>query len=357
MDCNSQRNGDNEIYQIVLMQPERHDGGRSRIEGAKYADPERHPQRRQGEATTADPTSKANPAPGGASPNTSPARNDVSPPSMAELSRRLGERAARQQGIDPAAAKAARHAALKAYAHTRRQRLVLEFAVGAIACAVVTYLVPTIRLVAFPPSSNAAASTEASTAARTAPLAEPGTLLAMTAAATPTPVTDIAYTPAVEPARAQAAPAADGQQAFVDPASDRSPLRRDEIREVQARLRSFGFNLQGRSTDPRGPARKAPPCATCRTGANCKPARSTAHCWSSSARILRPRSSSAPRAPTPARPLRADRSPPIRSHPCGPRAIALANGWIHGCASQDDAQRLNRVGFPQRGRLSHGTVT
>jgi hypothetical protein len=222
-----------------------------------------------GEATTADPTGKANPAPGGASSNTPSARpeaardeaeardDDVSPPSIAELSRRLGERAARQRGIDPAAAKAARRAALTAYdqRRTRRQRLVLEFAVGAIACSAVAFLVPTIRLVAVPPSPNTAASTAASTA----PLAEPVALLAMAAAATPTPAlplpaspssvssapspaTDVAYTPAVAPASAQAAPAADGQQALADPAPDQSPLRRDEMREVQARLRSFGFN-------------------------------------------------------------------------------------------------------------------
>jgi peptidoglycan hydrolase-like protein with peptidoglycan-binding domain len=220
-----------------------------------------------GEATTADQTSRANPAPGGASSNTPSARaeaardeakareDDVSPPAIAELSRRLGERAARQRGIDPAAAKAARRAALEAYdqRRARRQRLVLEFAVGAIACSAVAYLVPTIRLVAVPPSPNTAASTAASTA----PLAEPVALLAMAAAATPTlapplaaspslvssapsPTTDVAYTPAVAPA--QTAPAADGQQVLADPAPDQSPLRRDEMREVQARLRSFGFN-------------------------------------------------------------------------------------------------------------------
>ena len=217
-----------------------------------------------GGATTADPSSKANPAPGkaqpdGVRPNGPPARDeadgpdvDVSRPSIAELSRRLGERAARQRVIDPAVAKAARRAALKAYdrMRTRRQRLVLGFAVGAIACSAVAYLVPTIRLVAVPLSPSTAPSTAA--------LAEPVALLSM-AAATPTPApaepaspssvpsapssaTDVAYTPAVVPASAQTAPAADGQQALVEPAPNQSPLRRDEMREVQARLRSFGFN-------------------------------------------------------------------------------------------------------------------
>ena len=196
-----------------------------------------------GGATTADPSSKANPAPGkaqpdGVSPNRPPARDeadgrdfDVSRPSIAELSRR---------------------AALKAYdrMRTRRQRLVLGFAVGAIACSAVAYLVPTIRLVAVPLSPSTAASTAA--------LAEPAALVSMAAAtptpappdpaspssapSSPSPATDVAYTPAVVPASAQTVPAADGQQALVDPAANQTPLRRDEMREVQARLRSFGFN-------------------------------------------------------------------------------------------------------------------
>jgi DNA-binding NarL/FixJ family response regulator len=217
-----------------------------------------------GGATTADPSSKANPAPGkaqpdGVSPNRPPARDeadgrddDVSRPSTAELSRWLGERAARQPALDPAAEKAARRAALMAYdrTRTRRQRLVLGFAVGAIACSAVAYFVPTIRLVAVPLSPSTAASTAA--------LAEPAALVSMAAAtptpappdpaspssapSSPSPATDVAYTPAVVPASAQTVPAADGQQALVDPAANQTPLRRDEMREVQARLRSFGFN-------------------------------------------------------------------------------------------------------------------
>ena len=213
-----------------------------------------------GGATTADPSSKANPAPGkaqpdGVSPNRPPARDeadgrddDVSRPSIAELSGWLGERAAGQPALDPAAAKAARRAALMAYdrTRTRRQRLVLGFAVGAIACSAVAYLVPTIRLVAVPLSPRTAALAEPvaflSVAAATptpalADLASPSS-----APSSPSPATDVAYTPAVVPASAQTVPAADGQQALVDPAANQTPLRRDEMREVQARLRSFGFN-------------------------------------------------------------------------------------------------------------------
>jgi hypothetical protein len=222
------------------------------------------PASETGVAMTADPSRKANPAPGKAQPgsvrpNGPPASDeadgrddDVSTPSMAELSRRLAERAARQRAVDPAAAKAAHRAALKAYdrMRARRQRLVLGFAVGAIACSAVAYLVPTVVTGAVPLSPSAAASTAA--------LAELVTLLPM-AAATPTPAppgpaspssapsssspaTDVAYLPAVVPAAVQAAAAADSHQALFEPAPNQIPLRRDEAREVQARLRSFGFN-------------------------------------------------------------------------------------------------------------------
>jgi CheY-like chemotaxis protein len=185
------------------------------------------PASETGGAMTADPSRKTNPAPGkaqpgGVRPNGPPASDeadgrddDVFTPSIAELSRRLAERAARQRAVDPAAAKAAHRAALKAYdrTRTRRQRLVLGFAVGAIACSAVAYLVPTVVTGAVPLSPSAAA------------LPESASLLPMAA---------------VVPAAAQAAAAADSQQALFEPAP--TALRRDEAREVQARLRSFGFN-------------------------------------------------------------------------------------------------------------------
>jgi peptidoglycan hydrolase-like protein with peptidoglycan-binding domain len=77
-------------------------------------------------------------------------------------------------------------------------------------------------------------------AAATPTLAPPLAASPSLVSSAPSPTTDVAYTPAVAPA--QTAPAADGQQVLADPAPDQSPLRRDEMREVQARLRSFGFN-------------------------------------------------------------------------------------------------------------------
>jgi CheY-like chemotaxis protein len=212
-----------------------------------------------GGATTADPSSKASPAPGKAQPDgVSPDRppvcdeaderdDDVSRPSIAELSRRLAERAARQRAVDPAAAKAAHGAALKAYDRTRarRQRLVLGFAVGAIACSAVAYLVPTVVRGAVPLSPSAAALPEPASRlsmAAATPTPAPADQASPSAPSSPSPAADVAYTPAVLPAAAQAAAAADSQPALFDPAPNQTPLRRDETRGIQARLRSFGFN-------------------------------------------------------------------------------------------------------------------
>jgi CheY-like chemotaxis protein len=129
------------------------------------------PDNETGGAVTADPATKTNPAPGkaqpgNASPNRPPARgkadrrgDEISDPSMAELSRRLAERAARQRAVDPGAAKAAHRAALQAYdrARARRQRLALAFAVAAIASSGIAYLFPTVGSEAVPPSPSAAA--------------------------------------------------------------------------------------------------------------------------------------------------------------------------------------------------------
>jgi hypothetical protein len=210
------------------------------------------PANQTGEAMTADRiktdlgSSKAQP--GSASPNRPPAPDkadsqddEVSNPSMAELSRRLGERAARQRAVDPAAAKAARRAALAAYDRARGRRLIvgLSVAVAVVVGAGIAYLVPTVGALPVPPSPGAVARTEP---------ASP--LEVVTAAPAPAPpdspspsaATSISYAPAVEPAAAQPAPATASQQAPVEPAPNQAPLRRDEAREVQARLRSFGLN-------------------------------------------------------------------------------------------------------------------
>jgi CheY-like chemotaxis protein len=263
----------------------------------------RVPANETGGAMTADPNRKASPEPGKAqpdraSPNGPPApdapdgRDDE--PSIAELrrrldlSRQLAEREARQRAVDPAAAKAARRAALQAYerVRARRQRLVVGFAVGAIAASAIAYLVQTVGSPPVPPSPSAAALPEpasfASTAAATPSPAPPDSASPSSAPSSPSPATSIAYPPAVVPAAAQPEPAADSQpapappglaapsplppaaslasagpfpavgtepaaamgslEAPLEPAPAQTSLQRDEMREVQMRLRSFGFN-------------------------------------------------------------------------------------------------------------------
>jgi hypothetical protein len=204
--------------------------------------------------TKTDPES-SRAQPGGADPNGPPApdvadgrNDDVSQPSMAELSRRLGERAARQRAVDPAAAKAARRAALEAYDQDQERRLIvgLSVAVAAVIGVGIVYLFPTVGSGPAPPSPSAEARPEPASplertvaAAASAPLdsASPSP-----APSSPSPAASVADTPAIVPAAAQAAPAADSQPAPVEPALNQTALRRDEMREVQARLRSFGFN-------------------------------------------------------------------------------------------------------------------
>jgi CheY-like chemotaxis protein len=257
------------------------------------------PANETGGAMTADPSRKTSPEPGKAQPGSAnPSRppapgkadgrdDEISKQSMVELSRRLGERAARQRAVDPGAAKAARRAALQEYdrARVRRLRLVLGFAVGAVVGSGIAYLVPTVGSRPVPPSPSAAASTEPASPidmATAAPApAPPDSPSPSPAPSSPSPAASVPSAPAVEPAAAQAAPAADSQpapappesaasplpppasgasaqpstaartepapattsqQAPLEPEPNPAPLQRDEVRDVQARLRSFGFN-------------------------------------------------------------------------------------------------------------------
>src|SRR6266851_1597573 len=123
-----------------------------------------------GGAMTADPSTKTSPEPGkvqpgSVSPNRPPApgkadgRDDeISDPSMAELSRRLGERAARQRAVDPDAAKAAHRAALQAYDRARARRLRLVLGVAVVVGSGIAYIVPTVGSPPVPPSPSTAAA-------------------------------------------------------------------------------------------------------------------------------------------------------------------------------------------------------
>jgi DNA-binding NarL/FixJ family response regulator len=194
-----------------------------------------------------------------ANPNRPPARhmangpdNEVSKSSMAELSRRLRERAAEQRAIDPAAAKAARGAALQAYdrADARRLKLVLGVAIGAVAGLGIACLVPTIGLLpASPPTTTAhteqalpiemAAVTQVPNPPDSAPLPMP-------------PPTSLVSARPSATMGTEPAPATGSQPAPAEPTANGTALRRDEVREVQARLRSFGVN-PGRDDGVPGP--------------------------------------------------------------------------------------------------------
>lgn len=144
---------------------------------------------------------------------------------MADFSRQLGERAARQSAGGLAAAQQERREALRAYDRARRRQQILTagVAVGALIALGIASLAPPIAPpVAAPPA----------VAATPAP-AEPAPPV-MVAAAQPTVVPDVvSTTPA--PAVAPGPPVAAAPPAL-------EPLRADEVREVQRRLQGFGFN-------------------------------------------------------------------------------------------------------------------
>jgi hypothetical protein len=234
-------------------------------------------------ATNAErtPARSSEAQPGGAPPSRRPVlgkadgRDDESSGQWsAELSRQLADRAAQQQAVDPGVAKAARRAALMAYdrARSRRLRLVLGFAIGAALGSAIAILgvmagvlpdplsiarteaappVETVTgaLAAIPPEArpSSPAPVSASLAANVPqmPTAEPQ-------ASQPPAATEAHPAPAApEPAAPSPPPPApatkmepmtSGQSASVEPESNQTPLGREEVKEVQARLRSFGFN-------------------------------------------------------------------------------------------------------------------
>jgi hypothetical protein len=214
---------------------------------------------------------------------------------MADLARRLAERAAQQRAVDPRAAAAERRAALEAYNQARERRLIvgLSVAVAVTVGAGIAYLVSTVDSRPVPPFPSVAARPEpASSLERTS--AAP----AAASPDSPLPAAGVVYTPAVEAASATLA--ADKQPAPVAATPSDAPLGRDDVREIQARLRSFGFNPG--PVDGTGRMTEAPSGATSGTGHDLRPARSTANCWSSFVRIQLPRlpskSPSAPHGPT-----------------------------------------------------------
>jgi len=162
----------------------------------------------------------------GARRNKSPADDALFIDVMADFSRQLGERVARQSAGGLAGAAQERREALKAYDRKRRRQQIMTagVAVGAlIALGIASLTPPTAAPVAAPPAVAAAPAEPA------LPVPAPPV---MVAAAQPTVVPDATSSmPPPAPAPASTAPLAAPE-----------PLRGEEVREVQKRLQRFGFN-------------------------------------------------------------------------------------------------------------------
>jgi len=146
--------------------------------------------------------------------------------SMAELSRRLGERTAPES--DSVASAEARRAALQAYDRARRRWMVM-IALGVLA-AIATGIGLASLLPDEPESSLPAATASA------APVATP------IEAPTPPLTAKLPESPVTAPVAPAPEPPAQTQAATSEPAADANALRLDEVRELQAKLRAFGFN-------------------------------------------------------------------------------------------------------------------
>lgn len=175
--------------------------------------------------------------------------------SIADLSRRLGERAARQATADPGTKVEAQRAAVRAYFTSRaRLTMVLGTVAAAVAAATIAWLVVMIAAPDSPMPPVAARPVPPPDIETAAAIPPPEAQAPSPAQPSATPVA-----PVVAPVEAPAAPAAplqpvvgtappakatatDSASAVPAAAPPPAPLRLDEVREVQGRLRAFGFN-------------------------------------------------------------------------------------------------------------------
>ncbi|SEP18965.1 Putative peptidoglycan binding domain-containing protein [Rhodospirillales bacterium URHD0017] len=161
--------------------------------------------------------------PFGARRDGSPANDAMFIDVMADFSRQLGDRVARQSAGGLAGAAQERREALKAYDRTRRRRQMLTggVTVGALIALGIASLAPPIAPPVAAPPAVAAAPTEPPPV--------------MVAATQPTALPDTQPTaPASEPAQSST----ETPPVLAAP----EPLRGEEVREVQKRLQGFGFN-------------------------------------------------------------------------------------------------------------------
>ncbi len=196
--------------------------------------------------------------------------------SLAGLSRQLGERVAGQSATDPRATADARKAALHAYDLERAHKLkaILKAAGGAALTVSITGLVVLIAspFDQAPPPRATIAPAKPIEVAAVAPLPEPARAakavppaIAAPAIAAPAIAPPAIAPPAIVPVAAQANPVPAPTQALspeiemavAEPSVlEEPPLRREEVRDIQVRLRAFGFN-PGPLDGVAGPATQA----------------------------------------------------------------------------------------------------
>lgn len=154
---------------------------------------------------------------------------------MSDFSRRLGERAAKRTAAGPITAAHERQEALRAYDRARRRKQILVggFVAGGLIALAIASLAP-------PSGSPPGLPTDIAAAAEPAPqvVAPVTTTTAAVEPPAPPPPVQIASLSDV-PVAAPSQPAA---EAPAQPAPGPQPLRPDEVREVQQKLRGFGFD-------------------------------------------------------------------------------------------------------------------
>ena len=172
--------------------------------------------------------------------------------SLAGLSRRLGERVAGQSANDPRAIAEARKAALHAYDLERAQKLkTILKAVGGVVLtisitgAVVLIASPFDRA---PPPRGTPAPAKPVEVAAVAPMPEPAKAVpipepAKEASSAIVPPAPVVPQVSPDPAAPSQAPMPEIAKDLPEPSDlEEVPLRRDEVRDIQTRLRAFGFN-------------------------------------------------------------------------------------------------------------------
>jgi len=170
--------------------------------------------------------------------------------SLAGLSRQLKERVSGQSENDSRMTAEARKAALQAYdlERTRRLKAILKVAGGVALTASITGLVV---FIAAPfdrplPRANAPAKLAEVVAVAPIPTPSPVSRPAPTSTAVSMPASEptVRAPSVVTPAVTQTAlaPAVEVEKVRPEPSLDEAPLQRADIKEIQTKLRAFGFN-------------------------------------------------------------------------------------------------------------------